>query len=98
MTLHLESGSTGQIENAKGNTPRGTIRIDISTHRIVLYIVQEKRTPNLKVDQPVNIENTMYMMTTTTTVQVIVAGRTVTQFRSTMTKTTNTVTMTRGDR
>ena len=41
MTLHLESGSTGQIENAKGNTPRGTIRIDISTHRIVLYSTRE---------------------------------------------------------
>ena len=89
-------------QQARLKTRKATLQGEPSGSTLVriesCYIVQEKRTTNLKVDQPVNIENTMYMMTTTTTVHVIVAGRTVTQFRSTMTKTTNTVTMTRGDR
>ena len=106
MKLRVESGLTGQIGKAKGNTPRGTIRIDINTHQIVLEITQrEDRITHLKVDHPVNIESTIDMMTTTITVQTIVAGRdhghvkdsgrTVTQIRSTLTNTT--VTLTRGD-
>ena len=106
MKLRVESGLTGQIGNAKSNTPRGTIRIDINTHQIVLEIKQrEERITNLKVDHPVNIESTTDMMTTTITVKTIVAGRdhghvkdrgrTATLIRSTMTNTA--VTMTRGD-
>ena len=60
MKLRVESGLTGQIGNAK----------------IVLEIKQrEERITNLKVDQPVNTENAIDMMTTTITVQTIVAGR-----------------------
>ena len=66
MKFRVESGLTGQTGNAKGNTPRATIRIDINTHQIVLEITQrEERIPHLKVDQPVNIESTIDMMTTT---------------------------------
>ena len=72
----------------------------------MLEITQrEERITNLKVDQPVNTENTIDMMTTTITVHTIVAGRdhghvkdrgrTVTQIRSIMTSTT--VAMTLGD-
>ena len=60
MKFRVESGLTGQTGNAKGNTPRATIRIDINTHQIVLETTQrEERIPHFKVDQPVNIESTI---------------------------------------